>query len=150
MRHHPRTAVTVVALASLGVLTVPTAIATGEPTEDPAATPVITVLTERPALPGQTTFTDNPAIVDPRPQSIEAWNRLPESNALAVQFSSGTPTCYGVDAEVQETADIIAVKLRMGTLPEAVNRPCIMLAVFGTLTVELNSPVGHRAVVSVT
>jgi hypothetical protein len=105
---------------------------------------------ERPATGGVTPFADNPAIVNAHPQAIESWSRLPEPNVVAVNFTTGTPECYGVHAEVQETADIVAVKLRSGTVPEAVGRACIAIGVLGTLPVRLSAPVGQRAVVSIT
>lgn len=115
-----------------------------------AAAPIITTVAEVPAPPGLTPFTDTPGIVDPHPQAIDSWSRIPDADALAVHFTTGTPECFGVTAEVQETTDIVAVKLRSGTVPEAVGRACIMLAVFGTMTVPLSAPVGERAVVSIT
>jgi hypothetical protein len=113
-------------------------------------TPTITQVAERPQADGFTSFTDNPAIVDPRPQAIESWSRLPDDRAIVVRFTSATPECFGVHAEVQETADIVAVKLRHGTLPEAVNRACIAIGVFASLPVGLQAPLGNRAVVSIT
>lgn len=65
-------------------------------------------------------------------------------------FHQRHPECFGVHAEVQETADIVAVKLRSGTMPKAVGQACTMIALFGTLTAQLQSPVGDRAVVSIT
>jgi hypothetical protein len=136
------------ASAAAGVLAICGLFGPGIPSA--AAEPIVTTIPERPTPPGQTTFADNPAIVDSRPQAIESWSRQPEADALAVHFTTGTPECYGVHAEVQETADIIAVKLLSGTVPEAAGRACIMIAVFGTLTVGLDAPVGNRAVVSIT
>jgi hypothetical protein len=115
-----------------------------------AAAPVITTVPEVPAPPGLTPFPDTPGIVDAHPQAIDSWSRVPDADVVAVHFTSGTPECFGVTAEVQETPDIVAVKLRGGTRPEAVDRACIMLAVFGTVTVPLSAPVGDRAVVSIT
>ena len=37
-----------------------------------------------------------------------------------MNFTSGTDTCYGVHATVQETSDTVTVDLQGGTLPEAV------------------------------
>lgn len=116
----------------------------------PSPTPTITTVAERPAPTGVTTFADNPAIVDARPQAIESWSRLPRPEQLAVNFTTGTPECYGVHAEVQETVDIVAIKLRSGTVPEAVGRACIAIGVFATMPVTLAAPVGTRAVVSIT
>lgn len=149
MRPHRRATLsaglTLTCLATAGLVVVGSPTAVAEP-----ATPVVTTIPEIPTPLGQTTFTDNPAIVESHPQSIESWSRVPDADAVAVHFSSGTPQCYGVSAEVQETADIIAVKLRSGTLPEATGRACIMIAVPGSLTVGLDSPVGNRTVLSIT
>jgi hypothetical protein len=114
------------------------------------AVPTITQVPERAQADGFTQFVDTPSIVDPRPQSIESWGRLPDERAIIVRFTSGTPECYGVHAEVQETADIVAVKLQHGVLPEAVNRACIAIGVVASLPVGLQAPLGHRAVVSIT
>ena len=65
-----------------------------------------------------------------------------------VNFTSGTDTCYGVHATVQETSETVTVELRSGTLPEAVGRPCILIALFGTLEVPLQEPLGDRRVLS--
>ena len=65
-----------------------------------------------------------------------------------MNFTSGTDTCYGVHATVQETSETVTVDLQSGTLPEAVNRPCIMIALFGTLEVPLQGPLGDRQVLS--
>ena len=65
-----------------------------------------------------------------------------------VHFTTGTPECYGVHATVAETAETVTVELREGTLPGAVRRACIMIAVSGTLEVPLQGPLGDRQVVS--
>jgi hypothetical protein len=93
-------------------------------------------------------FTDDPAISDPHRAAIESWSRTTGDNAVAVNFSSGTPECSGVHATVAETADTVTVDLQAGTLPEALGRMCIMLAVFGTLEVPLHAPLGDRRVLS--
>lgn len=134
----------VVVAVSAVVLTMGTAAA------QPGVPPTITTLPERPTPTGVTSFTDNPAIVDTYPQAIASWSRQPRPDVLAVNFTTGTPECYGVHAEIQETADIVAVKLRSGTLPDAVGRACIAIGVFATLPVTLTAPVGTRAVVSIT
>jgi hypothetical protein len=115
-----------------------------------AAEPTVTQIPEQPPTEGLTEFTDDPAIVDARPQSIESWSRRSDDRTIAVQFTTGTPQCYGVRAEVQETPDVVAVKLLSGTRPDAVGKACIEIAVFGELPVTLDSPIGQRAVVSIT
>lgn len=125
-------------------LVLPVPVASADPT------PTVTQISERPAPEGLQAFLDDPTIVDARPQTIESWSRQADGASISVHFTSGTPECYGVHAEVQETADIVAVKLRSGTRAEAVGRACIEIAVFGDLTVNLDAPVADRAVVSIT
>lgn len=114
----------------------------------PVASAETVVLPERPGGSG-VVFTDNPAIVDPRPMPAESFSRSADDRAVAVHFTTGTPQCYGVHATVQETHAAVTVELRGGTLPEAVGRACIMIAVSGTLDVPLQSPLGNRQVLSV-
>ncbi|MBO0676199.1 hypothetical protein JRC04_01840 [Mycolicibacterium sp. S2-37] len=146
MRRSRRVISTILAASGALVLGVPAAGA--QPGVPP--TPTITVVPEQPAG-GATSFANNPAIVDAHPMAIQSWSRVPDDDtAVAVVFTTGTPECYGVHAEVQETVDIVAVKMRSGTLPEAVARACIAIGVVGTMDVPLQSPLGHRAVVSIT
>ena len=104
-----------------------------------------------PELPGNpgVAFIDNPAIVDPHPMLAESWSRVADQQAVALHFTTGTPECYGVHATVAETAETVTVELREGTLPGAVGRACIMIAVSGSLEVPLQGPLGDRQVVSV-
>ncbi|MET0700475.1 MAG: hypothetical protein ABWY93_12495 [Mycobacterium sp.] len=126
------------------------AVAVAEPGGDATATPAITTVPEVATPAGVTPFVDTPVLTESHPQHIDSWSRLPDGAALAVQFTTGSAQCYGVHAEVQETADIVAVKLRSGTLPEAEGRACMMIALFATLPVPLQAPLGNRAVVSIT
>lgn len=113
----------------------------------PVASAETAVLAERPVYPGLL-FVDNPAIVDPHPLRAESYNRVPGDRAVGVHFTTGTPQCYGVHATVQETAETVTVELVGGTLPEAVGRPCIMIAVSGILDVPLQEPLGTRQVLT--
>lgn len=113
----------------------------------PVASAETAVLAERPGYPGLV-FVDNPAIVDPHPLRAESYNRVPGDRAVGVHFTTGTPQCYGVHATVQETVETVTVELLEGTLPEAVGRPCIMIAVSGILDVPLHNPLGTRQVLT--
>lgn len=113
----------------------------------PAAWAETAVLPERPGYSGLM-FTDNPAIVDPHPMRAESFSRVADDRAVAVHFTTGTPQCYGVHATAQETAETVTVQLRGGTLPEAVGRACILIAVSGMLDVPLQSPLGARQVLT--
>ncbi|ULE34851.1 hypothetical protein [Mycobacterium sp. IDR2000157661] len=116
----------------------------------PVASAETAVLREVAGAPGdgRQSFTDNPAIVDAQPMAAESFTRI-DDRRIAVHFTTGTPACYGVHATVQETPQTVTVELLSGTLPEAVDRACIMIAVFGTIDVALQHPLGDRAVVSV-
>ena len=95
-----------------------------------------------------TGFTDNPAIVDSHPLGVESWSAV-GADVLELRFTTGTPQCFGVHAIVHETPETVTIELRGGTLPEAVGRACIMIAVFGSLDVQLQQPLGDREVISV-
>ncbi|RJO77160.1 hypothetical protein D5S18_08795 [Nocardia panacis] len=92
-------------------------------------------------------FTADPTIVGAHAISFPSWRKVAEDR-IAVNFQSGAPECYGVDASVTETDKSVTVELRSGTRPAAVGRMCTMVAVFGTLEVPLKSPLGQRQVLS--
>ncbi|MGV0743255.1 hypothetical protein [Mycolicibacterium sp. XJ870] len=117
-------------------------LATGVPTA--AAEPH--TVPEVPPDPARTVFVDNPVIVDPHETRIESWTR--SGDGLAVNFTAGTPDCFGVHVTAQETAQTVTVSLRGGTPPEAVGRMCIALAVAGTIDVPLREPLGGRQVLA--
>lgn len=79
----------------------------------------------------------------------QAWSRTTDERVVRLHFTTGTPQCYGVSATVEETAEAVTVDLRSGTLPQAADRACIMIAVFGGLDVPLQNPLGSRRVLSV-
>jgi len=130
-------AATAVVLAGLLVATGEAPAVWAEPTAPP----------EVPAG-GRLVFTDTRDLVDSHPATIDSWGRAAVGNAVAVNFTSGTPACAGVHATAAETPDTVTVDLQGGTLPEAVGRMCIMLAVFGTVEVPLQAPLGARRVLS--
>ncbi|WP_405160624.1 hypothetical protein OG203_30070 [Nocardia sp. NBC_01499] len=92
-------------------------------------------------------FTADPTIVNARPIPFTSWTRLADDR-IAVNFQTGTPECYGVDATVRETDSTVTVELRAGTRADAVGRMCTMNAVFGSLELPLKAPLGNRQVLS--
>ena len=128
--------VTAVLVTGLVSVAIGSPAASAEPTAPPEAPP------------GGVVFVDNPAIVDPHPMRVESWSRAAADNAINVNFTSGTDTCYGVHATVAETGQTVTVDLKGGTRPEAVDRACIMIALFGTLEVPLAAPLGDRQLLS--
>ncbi len=111
-----------------------------------AAEPDVVAVPEVPRDPARTLFVDNPAIVDPHLTSIESFSR--DADRLLVNFTAGTPDCFGVHLVTQETADAVTIDLRGGTPPESVGRMCIALAVHGTAEVALQAPLGSRQVLA--
>ncbi|MGW4356412.1 hypothetical protein ACWELJ_30430 [Nocardia sp. NPDC004582] len=100
---------------------------------------------------GQTgrAFTADPSIVSPHGIPFDSWTRV-APDKIAVNFQTGSPECYGVDATVTETSSTVTVELRSGTRADAVGKMCTMIAVFGNLEVPLKAPLGDRKVLSAT
>ncbi|MEV0671578.1 hypothetical protein [Mycobacterium sp. NPDC050441] len=111
-----------------------------------AADPTPVEVPEVPADPARTLFVDNPAIVDPHLTQIESFSR--DQERLLVNFTAGTPDCFGIHVVTRETADAVTIDLRGGTPPESVGRMCIALAVHGTAEVALQAPLGSRQVLT--
>ncbi|MGF6884130.1 hypothetical protein ABIA39_003629 [Nocardia sp. GAS34] len=103
---------------------------------------------QNPPNPGRT-FTASPAIVGASPIPFDSWSRI-APDRIAVNFQIGSPDCYGVDATTTETGSTVTVALRSGKLPAAMGRMCTMIAVFGTLDIPLQQPLGNRKVLSAT
>jgi hypothetical protein len=120
--------------------------ATAAPASAEAPVPVPQISPGTPAA----MFVDDPAIVNAYATRPQAWSRIPGDRAVRVHFTIGTPDCYGVTATVSETAEQVVVDLRTGTLPAAVDRACIMIALSGGLDVALRDPLGERQVLSLT
>jgi len=102
-------------------------------------------LPEIPAPQGATDFGARTDLVDAHPIEIQGWSRAGD-NRIALHFETGTPECFGVDAVVTETAEAVGVTVLGGTLPEAQDKMCIMIAVTGTLEVPLQQPLAERVV----
>lgn len=70
-------------------------------------------------------------------------------NKLRIDFQLVSPKCSGARAEVRETPDAVEVTLWTGTLPEA-PRNCTLEAMFASLVVQLDEPLGNREVLRLT
>ncbi|MFC4125807.1 hypothetical protein [Nocardia rhizosphaerae] len=93
-------------------------------------------------------FTPDPTIVDPHPLAFTSWTRLAD-NRIGVNFQTGNPECFGIDATVTETETQVRVALRGGTRADAVGKMCTMNLVFGTVEITLDAPLRDREVVDV-
>ncbi|RRQ28083.1 hypothetical protein DK926_09340 [Rhodococcus sp. Eu-32] len=94
-----------------------------------------------------TMFDSTPGLVRATATPFESWSQV-SPNTIAIHFVTGTPECYGAEAQVTETDSHVVIALRTGTLPEAADKSCIMVAVYGTMQMTLQSPLGDRAVVN--
>lgn len=94
-----------------------------------------------------TMFEDRPDIVGAGETMFESWSEV-NDNTVAVHFVTGTPECYGAYATLDETDDAVVITLHTGALPEAADRMCVLVAVFGSLDVHLSRPLGDRVVVN--
>lgn len=92
-------------------------------------------------------FIADPTIVGAHSIPFTSWTRISDDR-IAVDFQTGAPECYGVDAEVTETSKTVVVELRSGKRADAVGKMCTMVAVFGTLEVPLKTSLGDRPVLS--
>lgn len=111
-----------------------------------AAEPNPVVVPEVAPDPARTVFVDNRWIVDQHSTKIDSWSR--NGQGLRINFTAGTPDCFGVHLTTQETPETVTVELHGGTPPEAVGRMCIALAVNGTMDVPLQGPLGDRMVMA--
>ncbi len=102
---------------------------------------------ESAADPHRLVFTDEPGVVDTHPLALESWSRT-AGDAVTLNFTLGSPRCYGVHATAQETDDVVTVTAVGGTRPDAVGLMCTMEAVSGAVEVPLSAPVGDRQVLA--
>lgn len=86
-------------------------------------------------------------LVDERTVPFSSWSEL-AGNQIAIHFTSGSPACFGADAGVQETPSTVTITVRTGRLATAIDHPCLMVASYSTLVVNLSQPVGDREVLS--
>lgn len=101
---------------------------------------------EVPGDPARTVFTDNADLVEAHPAHIESWSRA--GDGLRVNFTAGTPRCYGAHVTARETSEAVTVEVSVGSRPESADRMCIAIALDATMDVPLNGPLGDRTVLS--
>ncbi|WP_051027401.1 hypothetical protein [Nocardia higoensis] len=112
-----------------------------------AATTTRNVPTEIPEPQTATVFTPDPTIVDAHPIPFTSWSRL-APDRIAVNIQTGTPECFGVDVSTTETDSTVTVEVRSGRRADAVDKMCVMIAVFGSVEIPLDAPLGDRQVLS--
>ncbi|MFI6868271.1 hypothetical protein [Nocardia sp. NPDC050406] len=119
----------------------------GDATPETTTAAATTTPTETTQGPIGRAFTADPSIVSPHPITFDSWTRV-APDKIAVNFQTGSPECYGVDATATETDKAVTVELRGGTKADAVGKMCTMIAVFGYLEIPLKAPLGDREVLS--
>ncbi|WP_336084380.1 hypothetical protein [Nocardia sp. SSK8] len=137
MRTVARTAATLAALA-LPLTACGTA-------DSPASHPDTTTIVEAPDAATGHRFTPDPTILEPHPLPADSWTRLSD-NTIGVNFQTGNPQCYGIDATVTESPDAVTITLRAGSRADAAGKMCTMNIIFGTVELPLESPLGSRQV----
>ncbi|MEV0109687.1 hypothetical protein AB0H42_25580 [Nocardia sp. NPDC050799] len=115
------------------------------PTSVPAPANTPATPTEDPGADPGHLFTADPSIVGAHPVPFTSWTKMAEDR-IAIHFETGVPECYGVDATATEDDSTVTVELRSGTRADAVDKMCVMMAVFGTLEIQLDAPLGDRRV----
>lgn len=86
-------------------------------------------------------------LVDGRTVPFASWSEL-AGDQIAIHFTSGNPACFGATARVDETPSTVTITVLTGRLASAYNHPCLMVASYSTLVVDLSAPVGGRTVIS--
>jgi hypothetical protein len=113
----------------------PTSVAPGAPTTsfDERTAPA-EVVSPRADLVGERPTAPIAVAIDP------ADDRL-----VRVRFWNGVTACYGARAVATETPTSVTVAVFTGTIPEAVGKLCIEMAVLQELTVPLTAPLASRS-----
>lgn len=85
-------------------------------------------------------------------EHLSSWQEYssPSETELQMAFYSGNPACYGVRSVVEESAEEVRVATISGTLPDAVDSACTQEARYVSVVIELNQPLGDRAVLPLT
>ncbi len=117
------------------------------PTSVPAPASTPATPTEDPAADPGHLFTADPSIVGAHPVPFTSWTKMAEDR-IAIHFETGVPECYGVDVTTTADDRAVTIELRSGSRADAVDKMCVMMAVFGTLEIQLDVPLGDRQVLS--
>ncbi len=83
----------------------------------------------------------NPTVTEP----TELLADPDDDSVVLVHFYGGVQDCYGARATVDETDEAVEVTLETGSRADAGDRACIEIAQAQELTVELDAPLGDRA-----
>lgn len=89
---------------------------------------------------------ETPELIEEVQATWEAYEELSETE-LEVMFYSGNLSCYGVRTVVEEDAEEVRIATVSGRLPEAADQPCTQEALYVSVVVELEEPLGDREVV---
>ncbi|MBI4259289.1 MAG: hypothetical protein HY658_01865 [Actinobacteria bacterium] len=98
--------------------------------------------------PGPTPVTPRPGMVDVRAREFDSVEVSDDGLTLTVAFYSGVEPCYVLDrVEVEEAAGSVTVTLYEGHEPGDEDFACIEIAVYKSVAVSLDEPLGDREVV---
>lgn len=83
----------------------------------------------------------NPTVTEPTELLVDP----DDDSTVLVRFYGGVQDCYGARVTVDETEDAVEVTLETGSRADAGDRACIEIAQAQELAVELDAPLGDRA-----
>jgi len=68
-----------------------------------------------------------------------------DDSVVLVRFYGGVQDCYGARVTVDESEEVVVITLETGSRADAGDRACIEIAEAQELAVELEAPLGDRA-----
>ena len=95
------------------------------------------------------TATEVEATAEMVEESRATWDDFEEvsETELRVELFAGNPSCYGVRTVVEEDENEVRVAAITGTIPEEAEQACTQEAIYVSVPVELEEPLGDREVV---
>ncbi|MEV4280845.1 hypothetical protein [Actinoplanes xinjiangensis] len=84
-------------------------------------------------------------LVDAQVVQWREWRSV-DDRTIEVTVTAGPADCYGAEPEVTESETAVRVRIRVGLLPEAVDKDCPAIAKESVVPVRLASALGDRKV----
>lgn len=99
-------------------------------------------------VPSSTPVTPRPGMADLYPMGWDRVDVADDDRTITVHFWSGIEPCYVLDhVDVAYADDTITITLYEGHDPQAEDVACIEIAMAKSVTIQLDEPIGARALV---